>query len=509
MQRRTILGAVLVFGALAAIGCGSQSGSQSGSHSGSQGGANQPAEKDSGVTGGGFDAGAPSSDDAMAPAGDGASAPGMDAALAGDAGTLANCTQMLAPPRKTTSTTVSNMAIDYTLVGPPAATHHKVLLLMFNASSKTASTPDVQYARGFYTPTQLGDTFFNDPDGVHAFMSEASYGGVSFSGRVVGWINLPATTMAATTIQQNYNMYAEMATAYANFADYDIVYFVFLTDGTDGLQVGWNQTNTVQVSQGTFTVGIDFMINSFFFLQAGSPAYYSVILPSRSWAHELVHTFGSVGHDLSLDCGQSVIAASCAIQPYGDPFSLMGESAFGNHPTINVKNHLGWLAASRLTTVGKSGDFTICPSETVDSGNKGLVIPLKTPISLMSTTGNATTTFDRIMVEYRRPFGFDRYLDRLQSNWLAPFKTDGPVREDGVLVTLGYQDTSTNATVLLDMHPTSSYVSTAGIEEAGNVGKFSDAMLYVGESYQFAGQSITLATKSLTSDGGIIVHVDY
>jgi hypothetical protein len=445
----------------------------------------------------------------MASASDDASSPGPDAALGGDAGTLANCTQMLAPARKTTSTTVSNMAIDYTLVGAPAATHHKVLLLMFNASSKNASTPDVQYARGFYTPAQLGDTFFNDPDGVHAFMNEASYGGVSFSGRVVGWMNLPATTMAATTIQQNYNMYAEMATAYANFADYDVVYFVFLTDGTDGLQVGWNQTNTVQVSQGTFTVGIDFMINSFFYLQAGSPAYYSVILPSRSWAHELVHTFGSVGHDLSLDCGQTVIAASCAIQPYGDPFSLMGESAFGNHPTINVKNHLGWLGASRLTTVTRSGDFTVCPSETVDSGNKGLVVPLKTPISLMSTTGNTTTTFDRIMIEYRRPFGFDRYLDRLQSSWLTPFKADGPVREDGVLVTLGYQDTTIDATVLLDMHPTSSYVSTTGIEVAGNVGKFSDAMLYVGESYSFAGQSITLATQGLTSDGGIKVHVDY
>jgi hypothetical protein len=32
---------------------------------------------------------------------------------------------------------------------------------------------------------------------------------------------------------------------------------------------------------------------------------------------------------------------------------------------------------------------------------------------------------------------------------------------------------------------------------------------FVGESYSFAGQSITLATQGLTSDGGIKVHVDY
>ncbi len=499
--RMTIRVAVFVLGVFAAIGCGSQSGGDS------------PGALDSGVTGSHTDAGGPPAGDAMTAGdtarGDAASNPESDAASGGDTGTLANCTAILAPQRKTTSATVSNMAIDYTLVGPPAATHHKVLLLMFNASSKSASSPDVQYARGFYTPQQLGDTFFNDPDGVQAFMNEASYGAVSFSGRVVGWINLPPATTPATTIQQNYNTYAEQATAYANFADYDIVYFVFLTDGTDGLQIGWNETNTIKVSQGTFTVGIDFMINSFFYLQAGSPAYYSVILPSRSWSHELVHTFGSVGHDLSLDCGSTVIASSCAIQPYGDPFSLMGESAFGNHPTINVKNHLGWLGDSRLTKVTQSGDFTICPSETVDTGNKGLVIPLKTPITLMSTTGNVSTTFDRIMVEYRLPLGFDRYLDRLQTSWLTPFKTDGPVREDGVLVTLGYQDTTTTATALLDMHPASSYVATTGIEVAGNVGKFSDAMLYVGESYPFAGQTITLRTQGLTSDGGIKVHVDY
>jgi hypothetical protein len=435
-------------------------------------------------------------------------APASDA-RAGDSGKLAGCTSSLAPQRTNTRATVSNMIIDYPLVGPPAATHHRVLLLLFNASSKGPSSPDVQYARGFYTPQQLGDTFFNDPDGVQAFMNEASYGSVSFSGRVVGWINVGPMTTPATTIQQNYNTYAELATPYANFADYDIVYFVFLTDATDGLQVGWTQTNTITVSQGTFTVGIDFMINSYFFLQAGSPAYYSVILPSRSWGHELVHTLGSEGHDLSLDCGSNVLSSSCAINPYGDPFSLMGESALGNHPTINVKKQLGWVPPSQVVNVTQTGDFTLCPTETLDTGNKGLVIPFKTPISLTSTTGSATVTFDRILVEYRRPLGFDRYLDRLTTSWLAPFKTDGPVREDGVLVMLGYQNTATTATDLLDMHPASSYVATTGIVTAGNVGKFADAMLYVGESYAFAGQSISIATQALTSDNGVSVHVDY
>jgi hypothetical protein len=481
--------------ALSVAGCGSKSASQASSESDA---AASDAEQ------GGSDVGAPD-----APGGAPGDASKVTDGATGDAGKLAGCTSTLAAQRTTTSTAVSSMVIDYALVGTPAANHHKVLLLLFNASSKSASTPNGQYDRGFYTPQQLGDVYFNDPNGVQAFMNEASYGSMSFSGRVVGWINLGPMTTPATTIQQNYNMYAQMATSYANFADYDVVYLVFLTDGTDGLQVGWTQQNMISVSQGTFMVGIDFMINSEFYLQAGNAAFYSVILPSRSWGHEFVHTLGSDGHDLSLNCGTSVLASSCAIEPYGNPFSLMGESAFGNHPTFNVKRKVGWLPPSRVAAVTQTGDYTLCPTETVDTGNKGLEIPLKTPISLMSTTGNATVVYDRIMVEYRRALGFDRYLDRLTSSWLTPFKTDGPLREDGVMITLGYQDRTTTATDLLDMHPTSSYVATAGIVTNGNVGKFADALLYVGESYAFAGQSIQITTGALTSDNGITVHVDY
>ena len=75
------------------------------------------------------------------------------------------------------------------------------------------------------------------------------------------------------------------------------------------------QWPTEGASQGTFTVGIDFMINSDFFLQAGNPAYYSVILPSRSWGHELTHTLGSEGHDISLNCDSMVFASSVLSSP--------------------------------------------------------------------------------------------------------------------------------------------------------------------------------------------------
>ena len=99
----------------------------------------------------------------------------------------------------------------------------------------------------------------------------------------------------------------------------------------------------------------------------------------------------------------------------------------------------------QFVTVMGTGDYALCPTETADTGVKGLVIPLKNLITLMSTTasaGNTSVTFDRVMVEYRRALGFDRYLDRLGTSWLDTFKTDGPVREDPTRCCISERHTS-------------------------------------------------------------------
>ncbi len=118
--------------------------------------------------------------------------------------------------------------------------------------------------------------------------------------------------------------------------------------------------------------------------------------------------------------------------------------------------------------------------------------------------------FDKIHVEYRRPLGFDRYLSRLDGgNYLSRFKPEGAVRSDGVLVSLGYQNTDTDTSVLLDAHPQSSFDPDDGIKWPGNTGKFADAILAVGESMDLGSMGITLKTEALTSDGGVVVRVDY
>jgi hypothetical protein len=444
-------------------------------------------------------------------AGAGGGGAGGAAGSGGGTGVRAGCTNTLAPPRTNTLTRVSDMVLDYPLSGAPAATHYNVLILMFNASSKNASTPDqTAGVRDFYTAEQLGDVFFNDPNGVHAFVSEVSYGKVSLSGRIVGWIDLPPMTGPADDFRVNVDSYAERATAYATLADYDIVYIVGLTDGT-GMQIGWGLENYLRTSQGTATVGIDYMINSFFFTEAGGPYPFSVVLPSRSWSHELMHTLGISGHDISLDCGSVPYGTTCnEIIAYGNPFSVMGESAFGNHPSVNMKAKMGFLDAAQVETVTRSGTYMLCPTSTVDGKTKGLSIPLKTPLVIaqtMSTAGSAT--MDRLLIEYRRNLGFDRYLDRLGTDYLNRYKDDGPVRSDGVLVSLGYSDAQTQSTLQLDMHPGTPFNPSNGTLTPGNIGRMADATLLVGETFSMTEQSITVKVESLTDDGGIVVNVTY
>ena len=423
----------------------------------------------------------------------------------------AYCGSALPPLRTLTKTKVSDRVFDYKLAGPPGAEHHNVLLLLFNASSKNATTPDAVGYHEFYTPEQLGDVYFNDPNGVAAFLNEASYGKVSLAGRVVGWIDQPASAPpAAQDFQTNRDAYINQAAAFATFNDYDVIYIVGLTDGNDQLQIGWGLQNSAMTTQGRWEGGIDWMINSTFFTEAGQPYPYSTILPSRSWAHELHHTLGISGHDISLDCGTNTLDAACAFNPYGNVFSLMGESAVGNHSTIGMKQSLGWLKQGQLQQLTASATVTICPTETIDDKPKGLEIPLKTPITITSTTVDMPAVFNRIFVEYRTPVGFDHYLERLSDpTWQHRFlQAPRDIRKDGVVVSLGYSSTDTNSSILLDMHPTVTDFTQDGIVTAGNVGKFLDAMLLVGETFEVPGQSIKI-TPIAVEGGGIKVDVIY
>jgi hypothetical protein len=294
----------------------------------------------------------------------------------------------------------------------------------------------------------------------------------------------------------NPSYYFGLGNPYLRYADYD-VHVMHARVKIGGAQIGWlYPQQSFNSPQGNITgIGIDWMINSSVFDLA--PLDYSnwssddSILPTVPWIHEFIHTLGISGHANSYDCGTNVISETTAatIKAYGNPFSVMGERAFATHPDAAMKLKLGWITTNQIQTAATNGTYAIYPLELADGQTKALSVPISPAITNLSHS----FAFDHFLVEYRRPIGFDRYLKRLDgSTFLSQYKPQGAVTNNGVLIYLEYPPSAnTDGTLLLDMHPTSSYNATRGIKWPGNAGKFADAMLNVGETFTWNGTSIT------------------
>jgi len=398
----------------------------------------------------------------------------------------------------------------YPSSNPAAPEHYRVAIVMVNTAGPLSDDPNTPYLE-YYTPRQLGDLYFRHPHGVTSFYQDASYGHMSLSGAVVGWIEEPEQDLTPSAIIANKDYYFSLADPYIRFSDFDIfVLHARIKNG--GSQVGWLYPfQSITTPQGNISgVGINFMINSTVFdkapLDRSNWSGGDGILPTTSWAHELLHTFGISGHANSYDCGTQTVSEVTAANPikaYGNSFSLMGESAYGLHPDAGMKETLGWLASSQLVTTTSNGIYEVFPLETADGRVKALRVPLVPPI----TNNNHSMAFDHLLIEYRQPLGFDRYYGRLDgSTFLSAYKPEGSVDKDGVLVLLEYPtNVTTDATLLLDMNPGTSYNPTRGIKWPGNAGKFADAMLQVGSNFTWNSTSITpLGTNAL---GGMRISV--
>lgn len=409
------------------------------------------------------------------------------------------CNSELAVSSGTTPEIVSDMVIEYTLDGEPARDHYRVAILMFDGQTTAPEDPS-GWSHTEYTPEMVGEAFFNDPDGVAAYMAEASYGKASFEGTVVGWFDIGSYTGPADEIVLDYETYAAMALDYIDFADYDITYIVAVTDTDEVLQVGWGLGNSVQ---GVYPMGVDYMINSWFWNEAGTRAHSSTALPSTSWAHELSHTLGLTGHAIGLDCGDQIVSAECILAPYANPFSIMGAYIYGTHQDVRGKLAMNFVDAVQLADVTASGSYGLCPLETTDAQVKGLSIAL--PETLMLAESEAV--YDRLIIEYRTPVGFDRYLERLSSDFVTEFFPAGPLDDDGISLMLGYANES-DSTVLMDVHPDTEFTSS-GIKVSGDGGKYADARLRLGETVTLEVLGLEVTYEGRTMDGGVMVRVTY
>lgn len=369
----------------------------------------------------------------------------------------------------------------------------RVALHMVNTAGVITNIPSQPYHLYWYTPGKLGDLFFRDPLGANAFLKEASGGLDSLSGTVIGWLQEPEQNLSSSDIMNNMNYYFGLADPYIRYADYDVHTMHARVKGS-GQQTGWlYPEQSFSSPQGPVNgIGVDWMVNSHVFDLA--PLLYSnwssddTILPTAPWIHEFIHTMGISGHANSWNCGSETLSENTTNNPsvgYGNPFSIMGERAFGTHPDASMKQKLGWITSNQIYSVVSNGTYLIYPLELADGQTKALSVPVNPPY----TNNWTASVFDHFLIEYRRPIGFDRYQQRLDgSAFLSTYKPTGAVTNNGVLVYM--ENPGSDTTFLLDMHPTSSYNASRGIKSNGNVGKFADAMLNVGETFTWHGLSI-------------------
>lgn len=157
-------------------------------------------------------------------------------------------------------------------------------------------------------------------------------------------------------------------------------------------------------------------------------------------SHELGHNFG-LYHSHSLRCKPGgVLAPPCWSDEYGDRYDTMG-SGYRAHFNAAQKYNLGWLGtdgAPALTTVTKSGTYTLEPYATPTLGPKALRVRL----------GPDSSTW--FYAEYRTPYGFDAYMVEPSAD-----------TRNGVLV---HQAIGTGGVYWLDMSPADQSWATSALQ---------------------------------------------
>lgn len=379
-----------------------------------------------------------------------------------------------------------------------APTHYRVLLVLVDTVGGLVDDPRTEVLE-MYEPRELGELFFVHPHGTDAFYREASYGEVSLSGSVVGWLESFEGEVSADEMFEARDSYFELATPHIDYGDYDVVVLVGMAH-TGGRQTGWRFGNTITVSEGRYTVGIIYMINSTVLRAVTDRRYGGTILPAKPWPHELGHTLG-LGHATSIWCTDAVFCEDPEVHAYGDIFNYMGAGEFASHPDVLQKLRLGWLTDAQVPqlTPGIDTEVTLYPLAVDDGRVKGARIALSTP-----QVGR-----DLLAVEYRTPVGFDAYLNRLQDPSFKDIFTTETIDSVGLQLRVSSSAAQGEFTSLLDLHPSTPYNPSRGVYTNGNPGKMADAFLNVGESFSDTVNRYTLTNRGPSGDGGMVLSVTW
>ncbi len=262
---------------------------------------------------------------------------------------------------------------------PVTSTVKKIAVIMFNFQNNQAQP---------FTQDQVRQTIYTSATSTASYYREISYnkwniqGATRPDGDIYGWYTVPYNNTNCLT---NIGLWTNSAVqnAQANGYDsrnYDKVIYLF-AHADNCFADGW-------AIQGDFETYLDGDMNIV--------------------NHELGHAFG-LWHASAYTCkkdtqGRVPISNTCSNIEYGDPFDVMGGSYYTNnnyHINNVYKDLLGFLDPPNVQTITHSGTYSIGVAERPGSDVKLLRIPRGTPPPLY--------TQEFFYLEFRRPFGFDRF----------------------------------------------------------------------------------------------------
>jgi MYXO-CTERM domain-containing protein len=220
--------------------------------------------------------------------------------------------------------------------------------------------------------------------GLNQFYTENSYGGLSFTGEILG----PATITTLGTCQQS--AITQIENAWANHFGKTFQHWMTYIGGTYSA-CGWSGIG----GEGTAA-------------RPASGSWYNASTGCTVLNQEVGHNLGLM-HSNSLRCsGASFIddLSTCSGAEYGDRHTVMGSGCA--HLTAYEKWYEGFFGACNGVRASVSGTYTLLPTEIACDGVQALQIPMPKTRPFRNTQGTTTTVnLSKYYLELRTKTGID------------------------------------------------------------------------------------------------------
>jgi MYXO-CTERM domain-containing protein len=221
--------------------------------------------------------------------------------------------------------------------------------------------------------------------GLNQYYTEVSYGGLSFSGEILG----PVTVTTLGTCQQSAITQIEKGWS-SQFGKTFQHWMTYL--GQNYSSCGWSGIG----GEGTAA-------------RPASGSWYNASTGCTVLAQEVGHNLGMM-HSNSLRCSGGVSFVddplSCTGAEYGNRHSVMGSGCA--HLTAYDKWYEGFFQGCNAVRATASGTYTLLPTETPCDGVQALQIPMPKTRPFRNTQGvNTTVNLNKYYLELRTKTGID------------------------------------------------------------------------------------------------------